>query len=730
MTTRSMKNVARTKPQQRAAFHAGVMLALIAGSPMALGQSSVGTPALPDSAQASPDAGLERIKPGQGDGGEPKRTAPRPPPSRPAQNNQDGVETTAQPGEAVFDLAVNDEDLGRVLEMLGLQTQRNIVTSKNVSARVTFNGYGVTFYEALDAILHVNGYGYIEEGNFIYVYTIEEIDEMKKAMRVKVSKAVRLNYLNSIDAAEFVKPLLSAEGQIKTNGKAAAFNIGGPNGADEFVGDATLVIYDYEENVAEIEKLVGQLDTRPQQVLVEATILQTSLTEANAFGVDFSVIGDMDLLDFVGTGGPLSVGNALISGRGARLDGAATVPTAVPNDLRGGGVTSSPGNTAGPGTFKLGVYYDDVAVFLRMLDEVSDTTILSNPKILALNRQSARVLVGRKVGYLSSTSTDTATTQTVEFLDTGTQLNFRPFVSADGWIRMELKPQVSEAIIRETRDSSGSSVTIPDEVTNELVTNVMVRDGQTIVLGGLFREETKSSRRQVPFLGDIPILGNAFRGRDDSTNRSEIIFLITPTIVNDQQMAEAGKRGLDFVRDTRDSHREGLLPWSRDRMSGQLLVEAERLATDGNTDRALFNVRRSLQLNPAQPDALRLRDRLMKERKAVPGRSGLESIIRNEASPRAAGQQTDTSWLTGAGETTTGTTEQAINGEVAPAPAPATQPAFSSSVQPMNGMATPTNFVQTQSTVPFDPSWEFFYLAPNPTNTTFTSVPVDLIDDE
>ncbi|HRJ50712.1 MAG TPA: hypothetical protein PKU91_09270, partial [Phycisphaerales bacterium] len=306
--------------------------------------------------------------------------------------------------------------------------------------------------------------------------------------------------------------------------------------------DAMLVVYDYEENVAEIERLIREIDTRPSQVLVEATILQTQLNEANAFGVDFSVLGDLDFIDFSGNGGPLSAVNSLIAGK-SRSVGGGEIP--MPGDREGRAIVSSPGNTAGPGTLKLGFVDSDVAVFLKMLDEVGDTTIISNPKVLALNRQPARVLVGRKVGYLSTTSTDTTTTQSVQFLDTGTQLYFRPFVTNEGLIRLELKPAVSEAVIRDSRDATGAAVTIPDEITNEIVTNVLVRDGQTIVLGGLFRESTQSSRRQVPFLGDIPLLGAAFRGHDDQTSRNEIIFMITPTIVSDQVLVMQGERGTD-----------------------------------------------------------------------------------------------------------------------------------------------------------------------------------------
>jgi type II secretory pathway component GspD/PulD (secretin) len=206
------------------------------------------------------------------------------------------------------------------------------------------------------------------------------------------------------------------------------------------------------------------------------------------------------------------------------------------------------GNVAsGPGGIKVGIVSNDVSVFIRALDEVTDTTVLSNPKIMTLNRQSGRVLVGRKVGYLNTTATDTSTTQSVEFLDTGTSLYFRPFVTTNGLIRMEVKPKVAEAAIRQISDIGGNPVTIPDEITNEITTNILVRDGQTVVLGGLFRENVTVTRKQVPVLGDIPFIGNAFRGHDDSTNRNEIIFLITPTIVDDAMVTESGERGSQYV---------------------------------------------------------------------------------------------------------------------------------------------------------------------------------------
>lgn len=527
------------------------------------------------------------------------------------------------------DLHVKDEDLANVLQLLSMQTQKNIIASKNVSARVTATLYGVTFYEALDAILHVNGFGYLEKGNFIYVYTSEELKQIEAALKKRVAKVIRLNYLNATDAKNFASPLLSKDGgEIQTAEKTANFTIPdkSPTGKDDFAMTATIVVIDFEENIKAIEDLLTQIDTRPSQVLIEATILQTSLSEENAFGIDFSVIGDLKFTDFLNIGGPLGAANGLIrGGTGGSASGLS------PTDNQGTAVTSSPGNTAGKGTFKVGVVAGDLSIFLKALDEVTDTIILSNPKILTLNRQPARVLVGTRVGYLSTTSTDTSTTQTVEFLDTGTQLYFRPFVSSEGDIRMELKPQVSSAEIRTVTDSNGAAVTIPDEITQELVTNVNVRDGQTIVLGGLFTDNQTFTRRQVPWLGDIPIVGAAFRGNEDSTDRSEIIFMVTPTIITDQSVAAAAEKAQSDMERLRAGSRQGLLPFSRERMTAQLNVEAEKFAREGQHDKALWLIQRSLSLNPRQPEVYRLRERITGEREIWPDPSRMEGFFGDES---------------------------------------------------------------------------------------------------
>ncbi len=519
-------------------------------------------------------------------------------------------------------ITVQDTDLAKVLQMLSIQSKKNIVTSAAVSGTVTANLYDVTFYEALDSILRANNYRYIEDGNFIYVYTKAEYEELMASMRKTESRIYTLEYLSALDANEFITPLLSEDGQAAFRGDVQ------PGiepdladvGADSYAFDAKLVVNDYPDVLDNIASLLEDLDTPPQQVLVEATVLSATLTENNAFGVDFSVIGSIDFTDLTAPLNPIS---NILNGNDANTG-------FQPPDNEGYGLQSTPGNTGGPGTFKIGVVHNDISAFLNLLDTVTDTTVLARPKILALNRQRAEVLVGARVGYLSTTATQTTTTQTVEFLDTGIQLNFRPFISKSGMVRLELSPSISEAQLRDVNDANGQVITIPDEITNQIVTNVRVRDGETVILGGLFKESITSGRRQVPGLGDVPIIGAAFRGHDDTLERDEIIFLITPTIVEDERLFEIGQNLDDYTYDTLVGAREGMLPFSRDKQTESYNREAIAAFAEGDAEAALYHVNNSLRLNSNQPHMRKFRERVTGQNEDLHERSMLERVMERE----------------------------------------------------------------------------------------------------
>ena len=288
-----------------------------------------------------------------------------------------------------------------------------------------------------------------------------------------------------------------------------------------------------------------------------------------------------------------------------------------------GFLISTPGQTGtGDANFKAGILFNDVGIFVRALDLVSDTTVLSNPKVLTLNRQRARVHIGDRQGYLETVTVENTVLQTVKFINSGIELDIRPFIMGDGRVRLEIAPEVSSVTFGE-----GVRAQIPDEKIQTISTDVLVPAGHTAVLGGLFTEMTTRSRSQVPILGDIPLLGVAFRGHEDTVEKVEIIFLIKPTILKDRLLDEQGERGVAYEERVRVGSRRGLLPWSRERQTSRLNLEAVRLMAKGEVDSALFEIRRSLELNPNQPDAIRIREELVGDREWWPMPSMLDRII-------------------------------------------------------------------------------------------------------
>ncbi len=510
-----------------------------------------------------------------------------------------------------IDLHVKDLDVSTVLQLLSIQSKRNIIATKDVSGSVTADLYGVDFYDALDAILQANGFGYREKGKFIYVYTAKELAEIQKQEEKPVTRIIRLNYLNSKDASTFVTPLLSGAGSIALSGSvpsgmAATIS---DNGNETSSHQPTLVVRDLQANIDQIVSVIKELDIRPKQVSIKATVLQAKLTEANAFGVDITVLGGSTVDDFTT---PLDAIDELADG------------SVIPSKRTIGG-SSQPGNTrAGRSNFKLGFVAGSVEAFVRALDEVTDTTVVANPEVLVLNRQRADLLVGGRLGYISTQQTESSTTQTVEFLDIGTQLTVRPFVSDDGMVRLELRPSISTG---STALQGGFIIPTTEEQT--MTTNVMVRSGQTVVIGGLFQETTSVTRSQVPGLGDVPILGNAFKGVDDSTNRTEVIFMITPTVVRDELLYAQGERTLESVDLAALGAREALLPWARTKQTNAYMQDALKHYKDGNNDQALMAANKALNLDSTIIDARRMKSAITNERVQMHNRSILKDTANN-----------------------------------------------------------------------------------------------------
>ena len=156
------------------------------------------------------------------------------------------------------------------------------------------------------------------------------------------------------------------------------------------------------------------------------------------------------------------------------------------------------------------------------------------------------------------------------------------------------------------------------------------RDGETIILGGLFRETSTITRNQVPFLGDIPLLGNAFRGQDDTVVKEEIIFLLTPTIIPDEQLWEAGKDSLEIVKAVRIGARSGLLPFSQDQITANYNRDALDAYREGDLDNALYWSNLSLRSASMQPEMIRLREHITNEQESFWERDLLHNLMLKE----------------------------------------------------------------------------------------------------
>ena len=519
------------------------------------------------------------------------------PAATPASGNAQVKPTAGQAAAETFTIQFQDTDILQALQMLSMQGRRNIIASRGVQGKVSANLYDVGLFDALDVIMRANDLRLEESGNFIYVYTRQEWEDVTKSRLKKVSRNFPLEYLNAKDAGEFIGPILSEVGKVSFVGDVEkGFQPSATDGgSDSWAFQGMLVVSDYPENIKAIEALLKEIDTPPAQVIVESTVVSTDVQQNDGFGVDVSIIGNLSFSQFTN---PLSGAQQLLNGSVQKGEGVANASNTNVTNIK-------------DPTVQVGVISDDVSVFLKLLDSVTDTTVLARPRVMALNRQRAQILIGQRTGYLNSTTTQTSTTQSVEFLDSGIKLIFRPFISSDGSIRMELAPSVSEATKSSTATVGGNTMEVPNESTSEIVTNVRVKNGQTLVLGGLFKEKTVIDRRQVPGLGDVPLIGNAFKGYNDDLHREEIIFLVTPTIVKDEIAKVWSDEAREFEHAVRIGAREGLLPWSRDTLTTAQNQKAFEAMGKGDRDLALFHCENSLRLSHNQPEMVRFREDLV-----------------------------------------------------------------------------------------------------------------------
>ncbi|MBI5183286.1 MAG: hypothetical protein HY999_02860 [Nitrospinae bacterium] len=384
-------------------------------------------------------------------------------------------------GEDIFDININEADIRDVLKALAIQKRLNIVIGREVSGNISLTLYGVSVKEALDAITSPNGFSYTTKDDIIFV-TKEEKEIKKGGPLVGVEVAtIRLNYADLDETYKIVREMVS-------DPKKVLF----------YKPEKTLIIEDKIEGIEEIRKVIKQLDRPPKQVLIEAKILEITLTNDSSLGIDWKAV--------------------------FKIADAPTHLQSSPTDLltKESGDLTKLFDTGMSGLF-FGVMGQDFKILLNNLQKEGRLNTLATPKILVLDNKEANINIGEELGYSEITVSQGVTQESIKFYYTGTKLILTPYIMDDGNINMKIHPEVSGA-----KFVGGK----PGKTTTEVTTDLITKDGDTIFIAGLIKKRKENTRSSVSLLGRIPLLGILFRHTTDTINKSEIIVLITTHIIN------------------------------------------------------------------------------------------------------------------------------------------------------------------------------------------------------
>lgn len=391
---------------------------------------------------------------------------------------ESGIEVERQGELLTFDY--RQADLLSVLRSLAYSYNLNLVPPKDLKGQVTLSLTGVTIDEALSAILEINGYTFTRKGNLIYITPGPGLEGLDT-----VTEILSLKYLAASEASVLLNKAISSQGDIRVNETTNS-----------------LVVTDFPSSIARVKKVLEDVDTAPIQVLIEAKLVDITEKDLENFGMTYSV-------DYKPVKGGLF-----------ERDRAVQEELATTQNMAG------PSATLSGGQLKFTtITFKDItgSITLDALIQKNKAHVLASPSITTLNGKEARIIIGERFPYKEKTTTTTGTIESTRFADIGTTLRVTPRVSPEGWITMFVHPEVST--LTASLDAG------PRISTREADATIRVRDGETIVIGGLIKREDSRNNGKVPILGDIPILGLFFRNSSADLSSTELVVFITPHII-------------------------------------------------------------------------------------------------------------------------------------------------------------------------------------------------------
>ncbi|MEE4252073.1 MAG: type IV pilus secretin PilQ [Alcanivoracaceae bacterium] len=427
-------------------------------------------------------------------------------------------------------LSFQDIEVRSVLQLVADFTSLNLVASDTVSGRITLRLQNVPWDQALDLILKTKGLDKRQIGNVLLVAPADEIAareqlELESQKKIEAlaplrTEYVRVNYARAADLEKLIK----AEGSLLTRRGSIAI--------DERTN--TLIIQDTDRKLEEIREVISYLDVAVQQVLIEARVVVASTDVAKEMGVRWGGVAYQ--------GGRLARdGRTLVlSGRNDNIynfgegaldpddDGSFTYEIERPqNAAIDFGVLNESASR-----FSIGMVDARAGVIdleLSALDSEGRAELVATPKVLTADQQPALIASGQQVGYQKATSSGATA---VEFVNAELRLEVTPAITPEGKVIMQIKVNND----RISGFTAGGTIPLLD--TNRIETAVLVGDGETVVLGGIFQENVAKATLKTPFLGDLPWIGRFFRKDVNNNTKQELLIFITPRLIKD---AVAGK---------------------------------------------------------------------------------------------------------------------------------------------------------------------------------------------
>lgn len=433
-------------------------------------------------------------------------------------------------GSGRVTIDVENADITAILRMLSETKKINIISGPEITGLVSVSLHDVPFEDALTAILGVAGFTYYKMGNIYYVTSEAKKKEMPQSASDMMAQTFRINYAEPKELLTAVTEFVSPAGKVVL-------------GANK-----TIIARDSPGSLAIIQDIIKQLDVPTRQVLIAAHIISVDRKNNlevgagvdtppyNLYGADIVSSGFTKFAPGVASlataaAKGIKASNASTSSTTTSTGTTGTTTTAAKASTSSTGTSSSTGSSSGsssasdnasPGLF-VSTLQQDFRAFLDLLEEKANVNILASPEILAIDGQKARIQVGDRLGFRVTTTTTTASLESVEFIEVGTVLEVTPNITNEGVIRMMIHPKISSGVIGTTG--------LPTESTTEVNTEMIVKDGETIVIGGLLDASKQKSRSQVPILGDLPVLGKLFGRNTWIDNKREVMIMISPKLI-------------------------------------------------------------------------------------------------------------------------------------------------------------------------------------------------------